>query len=93
MEPGEKTEDMEFRGLVFELDSDLKQYAWISFGFGAVSCLLPLAVILHMLLGVFGISYGLKGRHFSRKGFAMAGVILSVLEMVLVAADFTSKNF
>lgn len=93
MEPGEKTEDMEFSGLAFELDSDLKQYAWISFGFGAASCLLPLAFILHMILGVFGISYGLKGRHSSRKGFAMAGIILSVLEMVLVATDFALKNF
>lgn len=91
MEPGEKTEDAEYMVQIFELDSDLKQYAWISFGFGAASCLLPLTLTFHLLLGGIGIFYGMKGRQSSRKGFAIAGIILSMFEIIFAVADFAVR--
>ena len=80
--PGWEPASLAFRPLASNLDSKLASQASWSLGLGILS-VVGLIVFITLPAAIAGIVLGLKGRKSSRRGQAIAGIVLSSLSLLV----------
>lgn len=62
------------------------RYSTLSFVFGLSSLMFVCFIVISVILSVFGLVYGIKTlkNNYAYKGFAIAGIILSIISFVMV---------